>query len=65
VRDGMSIDKAAGRLIHEVLPAAGGDGGVIAMDAAGNIAMPHNTPGMYRASIGADGRVTVAIYASP
>ncbi|WP_405234949.1 isoaspartyl peptidase/L-asparaginase family protein [Lentisalinibacter orientalis] len=65
VRDGVSIDEAAGRLIHEVLPAAGGDGGVIAMDAAGNIAMPHNTPGMYRASIGTDGRVTVEIYATP
>lgn len=65
VRDGMSIDEAAGRLIHDVLPAAGGDGGVIAMDAAGNIAMPHNTPGMYRASIGTDGQVTVEIYATP
>lgn len=65
VRDGLSIDKAAGRLIHEVLPGAGGDGGVIAMDADGNIAMPHNTPGMYRASIGIDGRVTVEIYATP
>ena len=65
VRDGLSIDEAAGRLIHRVLPAAGGDGGVIAMDAAGNIAMPHNTPGMYRASIDTAGRVTVAIYAEP
>ncbi|MEJ2603099.1 MAG: isoaspartyl peptidase/L-asparaginase [Gammaproteobacteria bacterium] len=65
VRDGASIADAAGRLIHEVLPAAGGDGGVIAMDARGNIAMPHNTPGMYRASIDTRGRVTVAIYAEP
>lgn len=63
VRDGDSIAEAAGRLIHEVLPAAGGDGGVIAMDARGAIAMPHNTPGMYRASIDTDGRLTVAIYA--
>jgi beta-aspartyl-peptidase (threonine type) len=65
VRDGASIGDAAGHLIHEVLPAAGGDGGVIAMDARGNIAMPHNTPGMYRASIDTRGRVTVAIYAEP
>ncbi len=62
VRRGLSIGEAAGRLIHEVLPAAGGDGGVIAMDAAGNIAMPHNTPGMYRASVDTAGRVTVAIF---
>jgi len=65
VRAGMSIDEAAGRLIHEVLPTAGGDGGVIALDGKGNIAMPHNTPGMYRASIDTAGRVTVAIYATP
>ena len=65
VRRGLSIGEAAGRLIHEVLPAAGGDGGVIAMDAAGNIAMPHNTPGMYRASVDTAGRVTVAIYGEP
>jgi len=65
VGDGMRIGEAAGRLIHEVLPAAGGDGGVIAMDAAGNIAMPHNTPGMYRASVDTAGRVTVAIYGEP
>ncbi len=65
VRDGLSIGEAAGRLIHDVLPTAGGDGGVIAMDATGNIAMPHNTPGMYRASIGTDGRVMVAIYGAP
>jgi len=65
LRAGMSIDEAAGRLIHEVLPTAGGDGGVIALDGKGNIAMPHNTPGMYRASIDTAGRVTVAIYATP
>ena len=29
--------------------ALGGDGGVIAIDRAGNIALPFNTPGMYRA----------------
>jgi len=65
LRAGMSIDEAAGRLIHEVLPTAGGDGGVIALDGKGNIAMPYNTPGMYRASIDTAGRVTVAIYATP
>jgi beta-aspartyl-peptidase (threonine type) len=26
----------------------GGDGGVIGLDRAGNVAMPFNTPGMYR-----------------
>lgn len=60
---GEDIESAAGALIHETLKAAGGDGGVIAMDPGGNIAMPHNTPGMYRARIGTDGELFVGIYA--
>ncbi len=62
VRGGASIEAAAGRLIHDVLAPVGGSGGVIAMDARGNIAMPHNTPGMYRASITTDGKRYVGIY---
>ena len=62
VRAGQSIGEAAGALIHDVLLPAGGDGGVIAMDARGNIAMPHNTAGMHRASINTDGVVFVGIY---
>ena len=46
---GKSLSRAADEVILEVLAEAGGDGGVIAVDAAGNIAMPFNTPGMYRA----------------
>lgn len=62
VAAGDNIETAAGALIHDVLVKAGGDGGVIAMDARGNIAMPHNTAGMYRASIGADGELFIGIY---
>lgn len=62
VRTGQSIDEAASALIHDVLMPAGGDGGVIAMDAKGNIATPHNTAGMYRASVNVDGEVFVGIY---
>ncbi|NND45557.1 MAG: isoaspartyl peptidase/L-asparaginase [Xanthomonadales bacterium] len=62
VAAGDSIATAAGALIHDVLVKAGGDGGVIAMDARGNVAMPHNTAGMYRASIGADGELFIGIY---
>ncbi|MFT7563919.1 MAG: beta-aspartyl-peptidase (threonine type), partial [Bacteroidia bacterium] len=40
----------------------GGDGGVIAMDAKGNIATPHNTAGMYRASINVDGELFIGIF---
>ena len=40
----------------------GGDGGLIAIDRRGNIAMPFNSGGMYRAAIGRDGRARIAIY---
>jgi L-asparaginase / beta-aspartyl-peptidase len=40
----------------------GGDGGLVALDRRGNIAMPFNSEGMYRAAIGRDGRVRIAIY---
>lgn len=40
----------------------GGDGGLIALDKKGNIAMPFNTEGMYRGTITADGKINVQIY---
>jgi beta-aspartyl-peptidase (threonine type) len=62
VRAGQSISEAASALIHDVLPGAGGDGGLIAMDSKGKIAMPHNTKGMYRASIDTEGNLFIGIY---
>ncbi|MCY1378045.1 Isoaspartyl peptidase [compost metagenome] len=40
----------------------GGEGGVISVDKNGNIAMPFNSEGMYRASIDTDGKVFIGIY---
>ena len=60
---GDGIARAAERVINRDIPAAGGDGGAIALDAAGNIAFPFNTPGMYRGWIGADGVPHVAVFA--
>lgn len=45
-----SILQAADEVINQRLITAGGSGGVIAVDHRGNIAMPFNTEGMYRAS---------------
>jgi len=59
------VQEAARQVVMEELPQMppnGGSGGVIAMDAEGNIAMPFNTSGMYRGSIGTDGTLTVKIY---
>ena len=60
---GDSLDAAAGHVIGEVIPAQGGDGGVIALDADGNIALPFNTRGMYRGWIRPDGSRGTAIFA--
>jgi isoaspartyl peptidase/L-asparaginase-like protein (Ntn-hydrolase superfamily) len=40
----------------------GGDGGLVAVDRHGAIAMPFNSEGMFRACLRADGRRLVAIY---
>ncbi|WP_194755560.1 isoaspartyl peptidase/L-asparaginase family protein [Aliidiomarina indica] len=45
---GESIEAAGNYVIHEELLPAGGTGGVIIMDAQGNVSMPFNTEGMYR-----------------
>ncbi|MDP4587814.1 MAG: isoaspartyl peptidase/L-asparaginase [Flavobacteriales bacterium] len=59
---GMSLHEAAHEVIHERILEIGGDGGLIAVDAQGNIAMPFNTEGMYRASKSSDGSEEIAIY---
>ncbi len=45
---GESLAEAADYVINDKLKKAGGSGGVIALDANGNVAMPFNTEGMYR-----------------
>lgn len=59
---GKSIQRAGNEVIHDVLLPVGGTGGVIIVDAKGNVAMPFNTAGMYRASRQSSGAKTVAIY---
>ena len=59
---GVSLLQAAEEVVHQQLRAMGGDGGVIAVDPQGNIALTFNTAGMYRASIDAEGTLYVAIF---
>ena len=61
---GMSVQEAAQSVVMDELPSIGegGTGGVIALDAQGNIAMPFNTPGMYRGYVDVDGNLVVKIY---
>lgn len=58
----ISVKEAANTVIFDVLNKDSGSGGVIAIDSKGNIAMPFNTAGMYRASIDTKGNLTVSIY---
>ena len=45
---GYSLRRACAHVIHDKIPTLEGSGGLIAIDADGNIAMPFNTEGMYR-----------------
>ncbi|MBQ4800484.1 isoaspartyl peptidase/L-asparaginase [Pseudoalteromonas sp. MMG006] len=45
-----TIAQAGDEVINQVLAPIGGTGGVIIVDAKGNISLPFNTSGMYRAS---------------
>lgn len=57
----LSIQNSADTVMRKVKD-LGGDGGVIAMDKFGNMAISFNSEGMYRAYIGADGKPVVEIY---
>ena len=45
---GQSLEAAAHELVMTSLPMIGGSGGLIAVDAKGNICLPFNSEGMYR-----------------
>ncbi len=59
---GSSLEDAANTMIHEKLPALRGDGGLVAVDRQGRIAMPFNTKGMFRGFVREDGAISVAVY---
>lgn len=59
---GMSVKKAADEVVMKKLVKMGGEGGVIALDAKGNFAMPFNSEGMYRGYIKNDLIPHVMIY---
>ncbi|QHL89303.1 beta-aspartyl-peptidase [Nibribacter ruber] len=59
---GLSLNQAADLVIHDKLKHMGGEGGIIAVSADGEIAMPFNSEGMYRASWVEGQAPHVAIY---
>ena len=58
---GLSVKDAADEVVMKKLVDRGGEGGVIALDRNGNIAMPFNSEGMYRGYIKQD-KSEVMIY---
>ncbi|WP_282031281.1 isoaspartyl peptidase/L-asparaginase family protein [Winogradskyella eximia] len=59
---GMSVKEASSEVINKRILDIGGDGGLIAVDSKGNIAMPFNTEGMYRGQKSSNGIDAVSIY---
>ncbi|WP_179009102.1 isoaspartyl peptidase/L-asparaginase family protein [Winogradskyella forsetii] len=59
---GMSLEAASNEAIHKRILEIKGDGGLIAVDSNGNIAMPFNTEGMYRAAKSSKGIDIISIY---
>ena len=58
----LSLKDAANEVIMVKLKKQGGDGGIIAVDNKGNVAMPFNTTGMFRGFIKSSGEMKVGIY---
>ena len=59
---GVTLKQAATEVIQKKVPDLGGDGGIVAIDKDGNVAMEFNTAGMYRAHMNADGDLIISIY---
>ncbi|WP_299115712.1 isoaspartyl peptidase/L-asparaginase [uncultured Winogradskyella sp.] len=59
---GLSLQEASEEVIHKRVLEINGDGGLIAIDAQGNITMPFNTEGMYRACKSSGGKEDISIY---
>jgi beta-aspartyl-peptidase (threonine type) len=59
---GLSLEAASNEVVHKRLLEIKGDGGLIAVDTHGNIVMPFNTEGMYRATKSSLGNEEISIY---
>ena len=57
----LSVAEAA-QTVLDKMQKLGGDGGLIALDARGNVTMPFNTAGMYRGMVTSEGKIKVQIY---
>jgi len=58
---GETVEAASATVVDD-LGVIGGNGGLIAVDAAGHVALPFNSGGMYRGVIGTDGVARTAVW---
>ena len=58
----LSLAEACDEVVMQKLPTIDGRGGLIAIDAHGNVCLPFNTEGMYRGHAQAGGPRLTAIY---
>ena len=59
---GLSLKEACDVVVMGKLVKIGGEGGLIALDAKGNIELPFNSEGMYRAKKSSDTELFIGIY---
>ena len=59
---GLTLDEACEQVVEVTLGELGGEGGLVAVDYMGNITLPFNCEGMYRAWITSGQEAQVAIY---
>ena len=59
---GLSLKEACDFVVMDKLVKIGGEGGLIAIDKNGNIELPFNSEGMYRAKKSEDGELFLGIY---
>ena len=59
---GLSLKEACDTVVNQKLVKIGGEGGLIALDKNGNIELPFNSDGMYRASLKEGEEMYIGIY---
>ena len=59
---GLTLNEACEQTINQTLREMGGEGGLVAVDRMGNVALTFNSEGMYRAWITSEHAAQVAIY---
>jgi L-asparaginase / beta-aspartyl-peptidase len=58
---GLTLGDAAREMLHAILPSLGGQGGVIAVDASGQVVMDFSSEGMFRGARDSAGHREVAV----